>query len=241
MKMTCLAVALSSLFILAQNPEEILEKAAKAQLGETRAEDIYSVHTKGVITLPGGIVGEFESFYKEGSKYYQKASVPAVGLEIIQACDGKDCYSQEPMLGPRLLTGQELSNTLLEADFQSEINWKETFTSYQFLGTADIEGVPCYKLNLVTRTGLEVTNYYNIETALLKRTDTVVVHQDLGTISGKIYYDHYQEFEGIKMPTLIVFEMISGRMEMRRDMYEFNQKVDDSLFVIPTELKASAQ
>ena len=226
-------------FACAQQPEDILEKAAKAQLGSSNPSEIFSVHIKGTMSMPQGIMGEFEIFQKEGGKFYQKTTIPSMSLEVVQGCDGTDCYNIDPMLGPRLLSGQELANTLLEADFQSEFNWKETFKSYQYAGEADVNGKPCYKLNLITKAGLEITNYYDKETSLLKQTDTVIETEVMGKVSGKMYYDHYEEFEGILMPTQMIMEMISNRIEMNKSTFEFNQKMDDAMFVIPASVRTA--
>lgn len=223
----------------AQTVEEILEKSAQAQLKGNDPAEIYSVHIKGTLTMPQGVVGNMEIFQKEGGKYLNKTSIPSIGMEVIQGCDGVDCYSVEPMLGPRMLKGQELANTLLEGDFQKSFNWKDAFSSYVLVGEEDVDGRPCYKVDLITKTGLELTNYYEKSTFLLRRTDTVVENEMLGKVTGKLYYDQYEEFEGILMPTQMTMEMISNRIVMNKSLYEFNKPMEDSIFAIPSSARNS--
>jgi len=227
--------------LFGQTAEEILDNSAKAQLNGNNIEEYFSLQTKGSMQMPGGMEATFEIFQKEGGKFYMKTSIPSVGMEVEQGCNGKDCYSVDPMIGPRLLEGEELANSLLEADFQSEFKWRDTFATYKLIGEETVEGRPCYKMDLVTKAGLELTSYYEKETFLIRRIDTVVENEMMGKVTGKIYFDHYQEFQGILLPTQKVMEMISNRIEMKMTDYQFNVKMDESIFKIPETLNQPAK
>ncbi len=224
-------------FLFSQTAEEILDQAAKAQLNGSAVDELYSLQHKMTLTMPGGVEAKMVSTFKEGAKCQMKITIPSLNMTIEQGCDGKDCYMSEPMLGPRLLEGEELGAMLIQADFKSDFNWREAYTSFSFEGEEEVNGRPCYKVKLVTAGGVDLVNFYDKETYLLRRTDAIMVDKVMGKISSKTLFDSYQVFDGLKMPTHIIQEALSNRIEQHIETYKFNVPVDDSVFTIPASLK----
>ncbi|MCB1050940.1 MAG: outer membrane lipoprotein-sorting protein [Acidobacteria bacterium] len=216
------------------NVEDILDRAAAARLEGINQEDLKTVAMKGVIQMPQGMTAQFQALAKDGSKYNLSTEVAGMKVELIS--DGKDVYENNPMIGPRLLQGEELAYNLNEANFKRDINWRQNYTSYQLLGEESINGRSAYKILLTTKEGFEVTNFYDKENYQVLRAD-MVVKGEMGTIPTIMYFSNYENVNGLVMPKTTTTEVMSHKMVMQVQEVTVNGEIPDESFSIPAEMK----
>jgi len=234
----CTALLLFGASLWAGSAEEILDKAAKAVLGDKKAEDLQSMIVVGKMTMPQGMSGQFIMKQKAGGKVVNTVEIPDAGLKIEQGCDGTDCYEINPMLGPRMLEGGEKMKMLDDANFSKNFDWRSYYTAYELMGEETINERNTYKLKLTNQQGLEVFNYYDTESYILVRTD-MTLESPLGTFETKTTLTNYASHDGFLLPSKMIAEMMSHQVVMTIDDYQINPEIEDSVFAIPEQLAAT--
>jgi len=224
---------------LAQTAEEILDKATDAMGGKEAAANIKSMSFKGSVSMPGNFNGDVSGYAKDGGKLFVKTVIQAPGMQMeqTQGCDGETCYSKDNMMGARILEGQEKEAMLIQNDFQTQMDWRALYAKYEYRGMEQFEGRDHHKVYLETPGGMTMTNYYDAESYMLKRTEGVMKGA-LGSISYDLVYNAYQTLaHGIKAPSQMTMSMMGQNIAMTMSDYKLNPELDDSLFALPEELR----
>lgn len=231
-----LALCLGCLGCAIKTPEQVLDRSAKALMGSNSPDNLNAIIMTGNVDLPQGMKGQFEILAKEGGKIYNRVTLEGLNMEVVQACDGTDCYELNPMLGPRLLEGGEKAQLLSTANFKRDMDWKHYYKSFELVGTEMVDGHETYKLKLTSIDGLDMVNYYDAKTFLVVRSDTTVDGQ-MGRIEAKSFIHDYRDVEGFMLPQEIVTKALSHEMVMRIAEYQINPDIPDSKFLLPEDLK----
>jgi len=234
-----MVLSLTCGFGLAQTAESVLNKAANAVGSEKVFSEIKTTLLLGTMTLPQGIQAKMTVYEKEGGKILveMNAEAPGMSIEMRQGCNGTDCYSQDTFSGMRLLEGQEKEALMLQNGISSPLQWKEIYQSYELDGTEDVEGRKAYKVNLVSKDGMDLKNYYDVENYRLLRSD-VKQQSVMGMVDMSVFYHDYKTTEeGITYAQKAVTEVMGQKMVFNISEVTFNVPIPDSKFNLPTGLK----
>ena len=226
-------------FCFAQTAEEILNKAADALGGQAAVEGIESMMVMGKIKIPTGQTGEMTVYLKDGGKILVKTkiSAPGIDMEVIQGCDGSDCYSTDPMTGARLLEGQEKENMLMQNDFMSEIEWKKLYAKTEYKGEGEVDGKKAHMVYLETKAGMKMTNYYDAESYLVLQSSGES-ESPMGVMKFDLKNLEFKDIhKGFKIPVKTTVTTMNMTMEMWIEEAEVNIKIPDSKFALPAGLK----
>lgn len=229
-------VLLFSQPVFSQSADEILEKNAEA-VGSKYAQDLKTYITHGKMVALNGMTIGISSYVKEGNRIFIKQTFKSMGIEMTVACDGTDCYSNDQMLGLRLVEGQEKESYLMQNDFISSNDWKELYPKREFQGEETFEGTKVYKVRQETKAGLVSTNYYSSETYLLLKSD-FTMESPMGKVNGLMIYDKYRDvYKGFLMPVKIRTKIMNIEATLTLDEIEINIEIPDSKFALPEGLK----
>ena len=224
---------------LAQTAEDVMDKAAAAVGGEKVFENIKTTVMVGTMDMPQGIQANMTVYEKEGGKILMEmnAEAPGMSIEMRQGCNGTDCYSQDTFSGMRLLEGQEKEALLLQNGIKSPLQWREIYQSFELDGTEDVEGRKAYKVNLVSKDGMDLKNYYDTETYHLLRSD-VKQQSVMGLVDMSVIYKDYKTTdEGVTYAQKAVTQVMGQSMTFNISEVTFNVPIPDSKFNLPTGLK----
>ena len=105
----------------------------------------------------------------------------------------------------------------------------------QCLGVASFDGKPCYVLELMTKSGREVTHYYDTNNFFLSGI-MEMVETGVGPALQKSSFGDYRKFGGFQFPTRQGWQSEWGVGEVRFDSIEVNT-VKPSAFTRPAELQ----
>ena len=216
-----------------QKAEDILDKAAIALGGDQAAESMESMILSASMTLPNGMSAK-STIYQEGNKIYQKAEVS--GMQSIMACDGTDCYANDPM-GLRLMEGKEKDYFLMNNDFSMGIKWRDFYSRYEYKGEGEVNGRKTYILELETTTGMVVTADYDAESYLCLR-QSGTHSSPMGDINYKADLLDYQDVHGgFLIPMKIRMNAMNMDMALTINEVEVNVDIPDEKFALPPGLK----
>jgi hypothetical protein len=123
-----------------------------------------------------------------------------------------------------------------DADLQYVLHQPDYFQKFEFSGTIDFEGRPCYWLHGVTHWGKDNNQFYDVETGLLSGYRFQADQSDSKTIVVLVISD-YKSFGGPKVATKRVVR--SGDFSRTTTLNSVSyESLDDSIFDLPAPVKA---
>lgn len=121
--------------------------------------------------------------------------------EMRRGYDGKVGWSIDPAVGPRLLEGRELAELRHSADFYEDLHDGANYQSATVVGRTPFEGRECYEVRLVRHSGIELTEFFDVETGLLAGV-AMDASSQMGTVPATTVVTGYKRFGGILTPTV---------------------------------------
>jgi zinc protease len=214
--------------------EQVLDKSVEAIGGRAALEKHTTFVMKGTMEAVGlNIKGPIEVYAKAPNKMLAVSELPGVGTSK-QGYSGTVGWSNDPLSGSRELSGVELAQLKRAATFGAESQWRKLYKSAELTGTEQVGGRNTYvvKLTPAEGEGSPVLNYYDAETFLLLRSDSVQ-ESPMGTIPVTTITSDYREIGGVKMP--FVMEQQLATMTIRTTFAEmtFDVPLEDAKFDKP--------
>lgn len=212
---------------------QIIDRYVRAIGGEAAHRKLTSRVTRATYVIPEmqNLTGTAVTYEKAPAKALVVLNFPGVGISR-EAFDGAAGWAQEPGEEARALTGAELAAAKADGDFYREIRLTELFPKLTLKGTERVGGKTAYKLEGVSADGYTETMYFDAETGLLLRADSVEQTPE-GSEVVEIHFDDYREVDGIRMPFTarhrspglnIIFKVVEVR---------HNVPVEDAVFSKP--------
>ena len=181
---------------------EVLERHREAIGGAEAIRRYTSRRIAGRFELTAqAIAGPLEILAAAPDRIVLRMELGGLG-RVERGFDGTTGWSIDPGIGPRLLQGRELDELRHSAEFYSELKDPSQFSSSAVLERTTFEGKDCYVLKLVRRSGIEVTEYYEVGSGLLVGSQMNSTSA-MGSIPTTVVVDDYKEFGGVLMPTRV--------------------------------------
>ena len=229
-------VALSSQTPALPSGRQLVERHVAAIGGETAFRAIRSMHVRGRFEITGqNISAEFEQLAARPDKLLLRADIPGVG-HTEQAYDGKIGWSIDPQMGPKLLKGRELDETIADADFYGPLHIPDHVKELTTSGRTQFDGREAYKVKVVLTSGVEQDEYFDAETGFEigweARRET-----QLGVLPTTAILRDYRKFGAIMQPTTLVQKTLFIEQVLHVTSVEYDVVPDDA-FAMPPQIKA---
>lgn len=216
--------------------KEILERFATLVGGEEAFAKIRSQHARGRFEIKGQEVkGAIDIFASQTNRLVMHIDVPGL-MKMSTGYDGKTGWSSNPLTGPMLLKDKALEAFATQSDFDGVLHRMDKFKKVEKLGKTEFQGETCFKVLLVYKSGVEITEYYSEKSGLVLGFEST---QDtpLGSVKVVSILEDYKKFGDILMPSKISQELFGMRQIIWVDEVEFNT-VPDSVYELPADVKA---
>ena len=230
---TVLLVAIS-LSIKAQTADEIIGRYVKFIGGEKKWKTIKTMITSGEYDY-GGMKFPFTAYSKAPNVY--KFVVPLNGKFYAQAFDGNrgwkiDAFKNETT--PTILTGKEATAMANESDVALEpafINFKQKGHDAILEGKDSINGMYCYKIRFVRKSGEAETYYFDVATAAIVLKVAPSKNAEMrGAILNTLFSD-YRDVGGVKIPFRSISRLGDQNiLTVTVDKVLLNQAIDEKEF-----------
>ncbi len=219
-----------------QQGEELLDKYIEATGGLAAYDKINNRYTKGTFEMPAmALKMDLEIWAARPNLMYSKVSSVEMG-EMLRGYDGETFWESSMMSGPRIMEGDELTEAVLDAQFEGLIYWRDHYAKATYAGEDSVGGNLCSKVVLTTPAGKDRTLFINPATNLVVRLDAEIEHQ-MGTFPVVTYLEDYREVDGILMPfTARVIVMDQERL-VTSDSVAHNVELGKARFELPEEIK----
>lgn len=216
--------------------QTLIDRHIEAVGGRDAVKSINSVAARGSLSIPAnGITGTIEVFSARPNKTLAKTSLAGIG-EIVEGFDGKVAWSNSPMTGPMIASGQELEERAFYSDFDGALGVASRYESIKTVEKTTFEGRPVYKVALTKKTGGDDIEFYDVETGL-KAGAMMERANPMGTISVTVAVSDYKKFDKLLQPTVVKQRAAGAEIVTTFTSIEYN-KVDPALFELPAEIKA---
>lgn len=129
------------------------------------------------------------------------------------------------------MSGAQLEEMKVQSTLNAFLNYAEQGIKLELVGIETINNKDAFKINLVYPSGKKNSQYYDVNTGFLIRTNSTV-ESPQGSISVTIDYDDYKEFNGYMVAHKMIQGTPMGSIELTLTSYEVNKNVSDDLFKV---------
>ena len=205
--------------------EQLIDKYVTAIGGKEKVNSINSMTMTGTMvfemqgqTFPGDVVEKT----KLGNKQYKLFNIPGVTANEVWA-DGTNAWMKAQATVDQA-QGEDKDKILKEAVLFGDAKLLENGNKCEILGKQQNNIL----LKVTYKSGLESTYYYDADTYLINKIESVEM---MGTDPMPITttFSDYKDFNGIKMPTTVKADNPMYNFKLSVD-YKFNEVMDDSIF-----------
>jgi hypothetical protein len=189
----------------------------------------------GTFAIPAqGISATLEVFSAAPTRMLVSIEIPGFGL-VRSGSDGETFWTVNPAVGPMILEGNMLEQTRQQADFYGPLHPEKYIASSETVERTEFEGLPSYKVKVVTTWQEEYFEFYDVENGLLLgniRTQ----ESPMGGVEAVTVLADYKDFGGIMMPTTVVQRVMGMEQIMTTESVVYDA-VDPAVFALPDEIK----
>lgn len=218
--------------------EAVLDNYVEVTGGTASYAKIHNMIMKGSMAMPAmGLKGVLTIYAAEPNKISLVTDLAGVG-KITEGSDGTNAWSHSAMQGPQLKKGEELADSLREALFHKETEWRSIYKSAELSGVEDVDGKPAYKVVMTPKSGAPETQFYDKGSGLMVR------HQSIRkTAFGEIPVDvsvsgYRKACSAVTLPHSMTQSVAGQKIELNVDSIECNGDLPADAFQPPPEVKA---
>lgn len=186
--------------------DELMRKVVEALGGETNLRKHHSLVQRYEYKLDQqGIRGRTEHYAQAPNRYGDVNTWIARGKTIATTrewYDGKNGGEMASFSGSANRTGAALADAAAAADFNSELNWKTVYKTFQVKDITKVGDEDTYRVVKAPENGTQVTEYYSTRSFQLLRRETPA---GPGQTLRETYRD-YRPVDGVLMPFEILRE-----------------------------------
>ena len=217
--------------------ETILDRYVEVTGGKAAYEKRKTESVTGTMSFPAqGLKGTLTRFSADPNQTYMVMELEGIG-KIEAGSSGTVVWGKDPIMGPRIKTGEEKIQTLREARFNSPIRWRELYSKVENTGVETVEGEECFKLLMTPTEGKPETQFYSKKTGLAVKTVITAV-SPMGEMNVEAIVSDYKAFGGVKIPTKTVQKTAGQEFIVTIDNVKINESLPADRFEPPAEVKA---
>ena len=214
--------------------DAVLEKYVSAIGGRARLEKITSRVSKGTFELASlaGVKGTVEIYEKAPNKQVAFINIPGIGTDA-EGFNGTTAWELEPDSGVvHEKSGLELASARRDAEFYGALKLKEMYPRMTLKGVEKVGASDAYVIEAVPTEGSPEHFYFDTETGLLVRHDSVEEGEG-GKKPVEEYYSDYRVVDGIKLPFALRQKSPGTEFIVKLTEVKQNVAIDDSKFNKP--------
>lgn len=217
--------------------ETILDRYIEVTGGKAAYEKRANEITTGTFEMTAqGIKGAVTMYSAPPDKTYREIVLDGIG-KVESGTIGGVAWEKNPMLGPRLLSGDEKAQTLREAAFNGTLDWRSLYQKAETTGVETIDGEECYKVVLTPAQGKPLTVYYQKKSGLAVK-QSMIASSQMGEVPAEAIVSGYKDFDGVLAPTKVVTKLAGQDFTITTDTVKTNQDIPADKFDPPAEIKA---
>jgi len=216
---------------------EVVERYVKATGGEEAYKAIKSQRVVAVMKIPAqGMEMTSTAVFKAPGKAVTTVEIPGLGT-IVQGTDGKRVWTSSMLEGSRLLEGKEAEAQKRMADVREPLQLDKWFESVTTEGIEEVEGSPAYRVKFVTKSGVEETRWYNVESGYMVQSESTQFSNG-APITVRTTFSDYRKVGDLRISHKQTAMMMGMEMIAEVQEVEINPEISDDELAPNDEVKA---
>jgi zinc protease len=220
--------------------DKIMDNFVKSTGGKAAHNRVKNSVAKGRFEMPAaGMSMVFERYSAPPNKLYMKITSPQMGAMEQGTIDGV-AWSTNPMMGAQIMEGDQADQMFREAVFNADLNWRKIYSEAKTIELTEFDGMPCYKVELVAKSGSNSFAFFEKDT-WLRRGSESTVDNPMGKMTITAKAKDYKEVDGVMIPHKIEQTISGGPMTQQVvitfDSVEHNADIPADRFDLPAEIK----
>ncbi|RMG97926.1 MAG: hypothetical protein D6705_07400 [Deltaproteobacteria bacterium] len=212
--------------------ETLLAKVVDAVGGADRIEAITSFYEEAQVESPKqNLRGTVRMWWQKGD-FYAETDLPGVGLTR-QGKKGETVWSEDPIFGPRVLSGPEAEQTKWQAKLTLAHRWRDFFDRARTVAKRTEGDRTIYDVELVKDPDTKVVLHVDANTYEVV-SETLEQASPMGKVPVTVRFFDVREVAGVKMPYRIELDTPLGKMIHTVTKIEVGVPVDPAKFEVPT-------
>jgi len=213
----------------AQTADEIIQKHIDAIGGTDNWNKITSMKKVCSMTVQGMDIGYTETIVS--NKLY-RTDISAMGMTGYVIVTPKEGWMYMPMQGMDKVTPIPAEQLKAAAEQMTPkgaiLADKSGIAKSEYIGKDTITNIPCFKVKITDKEGNVQTDYFDVATYYLVRTEKTVKAQDAEQEVAMSFSDFKKQPEGIVIPMTMTAPMGVGDITVKS--LEINKPVSDDIF-----------
>ena len=187
------------------------------------------------IELAGaGLKGTIKATQAEPNRMVIVTEFGPIGKNV-EGTDGQSAWVLSPILGDRVIEGDEKEDFLFRAIFHKDTRWKEIYQKVECTGIEDVNGKPAYKVVLTPRSGKPMAQFFDKESHLpVKETMTQIT--SMGEVTLEIFPADFKKIDGILTPFAMTQKVLGQTVEVKVTEMKNNVDLPADTFKKPVSL-----
>ena len=216
--------------------KDVIARHVAAIGGEKAFKAVKSVRARGTFSMVAqGVSGEFEMSAARPNKMLIKVNVPGIG-QIESGYDGKVGWTMDPVSGPTVLKGRQLSESADDAYFDATLFGPDHVKEMAVVGTETFDGRKATKVRIVTLSGTEQMEYFDAGTGLQIGSESSR-ETPMGITPSTSVLRDYRKVGGLMMAHVMVQRTMGIEQTLTITGYELDV-VPATAFDLPVQIKA---
>jgi hypothetical protein len=217
--------------------EAVLARFVEATGGIAAYDAVKNRVTRAKMEIVGaGVVLNLTLYAAPPANIYTVVESEATGRIESGVVDGI-AWENSALRGAIVKDGPERDDALRDAIFDRIVHWKDHLKSVECTGVADVNGKPAYRVVATPKAGSPQTFYFDKESGLLARTETIA-NSAAGPVPVVAEPRDFREVDGILMAFSSSMKVMGQERVVTIEKVEHNAAMPADRFAPPPEVKA---
>ena len=217
--------------------EKICDRYIEVTGGVKAYDKINNRVSKSTIDIPSqGMKLSMAIYAARPNRLYSIIESDVIG-KMEKGISGDVVWEKSIMTGPVIKEGSERTQALQDATFDRLVHWRKIYKEAECVGVDTIAGRPCYKVVMTPKEGSPSTFYYEKESHLLAKVESVV-ESAAGRIPTESFLSDYREVDGIMIAHKITMHVMGQERVITVQSIENNVEMPQDRFMLPEDIKA---
>lgn len=215
---------------------EVVARHLKAIGGEAAFKAVQSMHARGALTMTAQqIGGDIDVFSARPNRLLIRVTIAGIG-KTETGYDGRVGWSLDPVMGPALMTGRQLSEMGDDAIFDSPLYPAAHVKDLTVVGREAFDSRQAYRVKIAFVSGNEQFEFFDVENGLQLGSESRR-ETPLGVVPTTSVIRDYRPFGDLRLPTTLVQKALGFEQVVKIVSYDFNS-VPSETFALPPQIKA---
>ena len=163
-------------------------------------------------------------------------SMEIMGMQVRMGSLNGVSWSIDPMLGPRLIEGEELDEQRRQMDPEVNTFADSAITSMKTLELADSDGRPCYRVEIIWKTGDDTVTCFGVDDGLALSSESTST-SPMGETRQTMHFYDYKSYGDFKLPSRIRGKTMGLTQVLTIESFETGTPPDE-VFALPAAIVA---